>query len=75
MPPKFRDLKRFCERDRWVLVRSTDHWYYEKVLADGSVLCAKVSRALHREIPRQLWEKILKHQLHTTEEIFWKKVR
>ncbi len=75
MPAKFRDLKRFCERDRWVLIRSTDHWYYEKVLPDGRVLRTKVSRSLQREIPRHLWERILKHQLHITEVEFWKKLR
>ena len=75
MPPTFRHLKRFCEGDRWVLIRSTDHWYYEKVLPDGRVLRTKVSRALQREIPRHLWERILKHQLHITEEEFWKKIR
>lgn len=75
MPPTFRDLKRYAERDRWALVRSTDHWYYEKVLSDGRLLRTKVSRALHREIPRHLWERILKHQLQITEEEFWKKIR
>ena len=58
-----------------MLIRSTDHWYYEKVLPDGRVLRTKVSRALQREIPRHLWEQVLKHQLHITEEEFWKKIR
>lgn len=58
-----------------MLIRSTDHWYDEKVLPDGRVLRTKVSRALQREIPRHLWERILKHQLHITEEEFWKKIR
>lgn len=75
MPPTFRDLKRYVERDRWTRVRSTDHWYYEKVLPDGRVLRTKVSRALHREIPRHLWERILKHQLQTTEDEFRKSIR
>lgn len=75
MPPTFGDLKRYVERDRWTLVRSTDRWYYEKVLANGRVLRTKVNRALHREIPRRLWERILKHQLQTTEKELQKKSR
>lgn len=51
MPPKYRDLKRYCEKNGWVLIRDTDHWYYEKTLADGSVLQTKISHAVHKEIP------------------------
>lgn len=75
MPPTFRNLKRFCERDRWALIRATDRWYYEKVLPDGRILRSKVSRALHREIPGHLWKSILKHQLQILEEEFWRKIR
>jgi len=75
VPPTFRDLRRYCERDRWTLLRSTDRWIHEKVLPDGRVLRTQVSRAVHREIPRGLWERILKHQLQIREEDFWKKVR
>ena len=75
MPPTFRDLKRLCERDHWSLVRSADYWSYEKVLDDGRVLRTKVSRALHREIPRGLWERILKQQLQIAEEKFWRRAR
>ncbi len=71
MPPKFGDLKRYCEKNGWVLVRSTDHWYYEKVLADGTVLRTKVSHAVHKEIPKHLWQRILKKQLKITEKEFW----
>lgn len=31
MPPKFSDLKRYSEKNGWVMIRDTDHWYYEKV--------------------------------------------
>lgn len=75
MPPRFRDLKRYCENDGWQLYKDTDHWYYQKVTADGQVLTTRVSRALHREIPGHLWQRILKHQLRTTEEEFWRKTR
>lgn len=71
MPPRYRDLKKYCEKNGWVLVHNTDHWHYEKVLADGSVLRTKVSHAVHKEIPGRLWQRILKNQLRTTEKEFW----
>lgn len=71
MPPTFGDLKRYCEKTGWVLVRNTDHWYYEKLLPDGTLLRTRVSHAVHREIPRGLWSKILKNQLRISEEEFW----
>jgi hypothetical protein len=72
MPPKFRDLKKYCEKNGWVMIRNTDHWYYEKVLADGTLLQTKVSHAVHKEIPSNLWKLILKKQLKISEEEFWK---
>lgn len=72
MPPKFGDLKRYCDKNGWVLIRDTDHWYYEKVLADGALLQTKISHAIHKEIPYGLWKKILKHQLKITEKEFMK---
>ncbi len=74
MPPKFGDLKRYCEKDGWVLVRNTDHWYYEKVLANGDLLQTKVSHATYKEIPGYLWKWILKKQLKITEKEFWNKL-
>lgn len=74
MPPKFGDLKKFCDKNGWVEIRNTDHWYYEKVLADGTVLRTKVSHALHKEIPKHLWKRILEKQLKITEIDFWNKL-
>ncbi len=70
MPPKFKDLKKYCEKNGWVLMRNTDHWYYEKVLANGTVLQTKVSHAVHKEIPANLWNRILRKQLRITEKQF-----
>jgi hypothetical protein len=72
MPPKYRDLKRYCEKNGWVLIRDTDHWYYEKTLADGSVLQTKISHAVHKEIPFNLWKLILTKQLKISGDEFWK---
>jgi len=71
MPPTYRELKRYCDKNGWVLVRDTDHWYYEKILADGTILRTKVSHALAKEIPKHLWTSVLKHQLKITEKEFW----
>lgn len=75
MPPKFHDLKRYCENSGWVLIRDTDHYHYETVLPNSVVLKTKVSHVLHKEIPRHLWERILKRQLQVTEAEFLSKVR
>ena len=72
MPPKFKDLKRYCDKNGWMMIRNTDHWYYEKVLADGTVLQTKISHATHKEIPNNLWKRILKKQLKITEAEFWR---
>ncbi len=76
MPPKFKDLKRYCEKDNWELVRSTDHFYFRKRLKDGKLLRTKVSHAIHKEIPKSLWDKILKKQLLLdSDKAFWDIVR
>ena len=28
MAPKFGDLKRYCDKNGWVMLRNTDHWYF-----------------------------------------------
>lgn len=54
------------------MVLNTDHWYYEKVLNDGTLLRTKISHAVSKEIPQNLWDRILRKQLHITEKDFWK---
>ncbi|RJX22203.1 MAG: hypothetical protein C4575_02015 [Desulforudis sp.] len=73
MPPTFGQLKKFCDKTGWVLIRNTDHWYYEKVLSTGEVLRTRVSHSVGKEIGGHLWRKILK-QLRVTEEEFWKRL-
>ncbi|SHJ73993.1 hypothetical protein SAMN02745219_03222 [Desulfofundulus thermosubterraneus DSM 16057] len=72
MPPTFGQLKRYCEKNGWYMIRNTDYWYYEKVLTTGEVLRTRVSHATAKEISANLWRKILKYQLKITEEEFWK---
>ena len=72
MAPKFGDLKRHCDKNGWVMIRNTDHWYYEKVLSDGTVLRTKVIHAVSKEIPKHIWDRILRKQLQINESAFWK---
>jgi len=71
LPPKFKDLKKYCDKNGWVMIRNTDHWYYEKVLVDGTVLQTKISHSTHKEIPKNVWEFILRNQLKISEKEFW----
>ena len=29
--PRWKELKRFCERDGWELYKDTDHYFYRKI--------------------------------------------
>ena len=76
-PPKFSDIRRFCEIDGWEqLSRSGggigDHWGYRKVLDDGTVLRTRASHSDEQIGDPGLWQRIWKHQLGLeSEEQFW----
>ena len=68
--PTWRELERSCRRNGWrELPGKRDHIYFEKQLPDGTVLRTKVSRG-SGEIPKRLWQQILKKQLKITMEEF-----
>ena len=71
--PKWKELKRFCERDDWELYKDTDHYLFRKVDEDGSVRMTKVSKG-SGEIHRAMWQTILKKQLQVTQEYFNSKI-
>lgn len=71
--PRWKDLKRYCEKDGWELYKNTDHYYYRKTLKDGTILRTKVSRG-SAEIPKYLFNIILKQQLKTTKAEFNSKI-
>jgi len=71
--PSWRELKRFCERDGWELFKDTDHYFYRKIMADGSLKRTKVSKGTG-EIPKRLWKDILKKQLQVDEAYFNKMI-
>lgn len=67
--PRWKELKRFCERDGWELYKDTDHYYYRKIDAKGNIRMTKVSKG-SGEIHRAMWQMILKRQLQVTQEYF-----
>lgn len=71
--PKWRELKRYLEKDNWELYKDTDHYFFRKVLDDGTMLRTRVSKG-SGEIPKKLWQEIMKRQLKITQEEFNKKI-
>lgn len=58
--PRFGDLKRRLDQEGWVIVRKTDHYYYEKLESDGTLRRTKCSFSLSKEIPPPVVSLILK---------------
>ena len=71
--PTWKELKRFCERDGWVLYKDTDHYFYRKIDLDGNIKRTKVSKN-PGEIKKHLWQEILKKQLLISMEYFNQKI-
>ena len=67
--PSWRELRRFCEKDGWELYKDTDHYFYRKENADGTIRRVKVSKGTG-EIKHHLWRAILNRQLQVTLEYF-----
>ena len=42
--PRWKELKRFCERDGWELYKDTDHYFYRKIDENGNIRMTKVSK-------------------------------
>ena len=71
--PRWKELKRFCENDGWELYKETDHYFYRKKEADGTLKRTKVSKG-SGEIHYHMWKEILKKQLQVTQEEFNSKI-
>lgn len=72
------DHRRFCQLERWRLVRSatgkrsTHHETYELELPTGDVLRTRISRPPDRTVYGSgLWSHILRDQLQVSEQEFW----
>jgi len=71
--PKWKELRRFCERDGWDLYKNTDHYFYRKIDEDGTIRRTKVSKG-SGEIHVHMWQEILKKQLKVSQEYFNKHI-
>jgi hypothetical protein len=71
--PSWKELKRFCDRDGWVLYKTTDHYFYRKLDGNGNIRQTKVSKGTG-EIHGNLWNEILRKQLQVTIEYFNSKI-
>lgn len=71
--PRWKELKRFCEKDGWELYKDSDHYYYRKRDEDGQIRQTKVSKG-NGEICTAMWQRILKNQLKVTQEYFNKNI-
>lgn len=70
--PKWSELERYLNKasNGWHLWKSgTHHTYYRRVLPNGEILTARLSRG-SGEIPPPVWKRILKHQWRITEAEF-----
>ena len=71
--PRWKELKRFCDRDGWELYKDTDHYFYRKMNDDGNIKLTKVSKG-SGEIRPHMWREILNKQLQVTQELFNSKI-
>lgn len=72
--PTWGQLRRFCERQGF-RPSTTDHDFYDKVLADGSTAGTKISFGLAETapVPSSLWSRIWRRQLRLQAEgEFWR---
>ena len=71
--PRWGEVRRFCQLQGYEETRTT-HYYYDKVLPDGSTSGTIVSFGRDSEIvPSQMWSMVLRRQLRLrSEQCFWR---
>ena len=69
--PTWGEVERFCRLDGWHESRRTDHVFFEKVLADGTVLRTHRSFAGGKTMSPGRFKAILRAQLQVSEVDFW----
>jgi hypothetical protein len=69
--PSWGQIERFCRIDGWREVRSTDHVFFEKALADGTVLRTHRSFASKKTMSPGRFKAILRNQLQVSVDDFW----
>ena len=73
--PTWREVEQFCERDGWREIRETGHRFFQKVLADGTVLETHSSFSSRKTMSPKRFRTILRDQLRVTEAQFWEVLR
>ena len=67
----WQEIEEFCRKDGWLLIRSTGHSFYRKVLPDGTVLETHVSFAGQKTMSAGRFALVLRTQLKVSQEDFW----
>lgn len=72
--PKWSDIRRFCERDRWDPKKLTDHWRYTKKVGDRTLRTRASFKPGTIDDP-DLFAALLREQLAVDEDEFWRVIR
>ncbi|MEO9045244.1 MAG: hypothetical protein ABI352_09520 [Candidatus Dormibacter sp.] len=73
--PSWGEIEQFCRSDGWDLVRETDHSFFRKVLADGTVLETHSSFSSSKTVSANRFALILRTQLRVSAQAFWDTLR
>lgn len=75
--PKWGQVRDFCNRQGYTEETDADHFYYDKVLSDGSTSGTKVSHGKDAtQVSKNLWTEVYRHQLRLkSEDDFWRGLR
>jgi hypothetical protein len=69
--PTWGETEEFCRKDGWRELRQSGHRFFQKILADGSVLETHTSFSSTKTMSPGRFRAILRDQLRVTEEQFW----
>jgi len=73
--PVWGHIEEFCNADGWENVRSdTGHSFWERILADGTVLRTHRSMDPNKRIAPNVFARILRDQLRVSKAEFWQAV-
>ena len=73
--PTWEEVEEFCRKDGWEQVRSTDHTFFHKTLADGTALETHSSFSGQKTMSPGRFQSILRNQLRVSQEDFWATLR
>lgn len=70
--PTWGEVEHFCRVDGWQELRRTGHVFFEKTLADGTVLRTHRSFAGRKTMSPGRFKAVLREQLRVSEQDFWR---